>query len=110
MVRAIGKGKEPRKECPNIFLEAKINNAVPNNYDDTVFCAQNANEREASCEGDSGKYLEVNLLTDRVGQSQSTHGCSLSYFMFCCHFHIIKTKNFGTFASRLLATFLKNIA
>ena len=64
MVRAIGKGKEPRKECPNIFLEAKINNAVPNNYDDTVFCAQNANEREASCEGDSGKlYLKVNLLT-----------------------------------------------
>ena len=71
--RAIGKGKEPRSECPDIFLEAKINNAVPNNYDDTVFCAQNANEREASCEGDSGEsYLKVNLVNHMVPCSMIT--------------------------------------
>ena len=54
--RAIGRGNQPRDECADIFLEAKINNAVPNKYDETVFCAQNANENEATCRGDSGKF------------------------------------------------------
>ena len=56
---AIGKGKRPRDECSDIFLEAKINNALPENYDETVFCAKNANEREATCEGDSGKFYFI---------------------------------------------------
>ena len=45
----------PKKSCKNTYLPAKIKNALPNKYDQTVFCARNPNLKEATCRGDSGK-------------------------------------------------------
>ena len=62
ITKVIDKGGDPSSDCRNSYLPAKIKNALPYKYDQTVFCAQNSNTKEATCPGDSGKFcLMINL-------------------------------------------------
>ena len=67
---------------------------------DQVITGRNYNYAEALQIIQDEEYLEdadFDEIRHRVGRSQSTENRSLSYCIFCCHFHKIKIKNFGTF-------------
>ena len=57
VARAFKEGKNPSQACINNNLQGKIDANVPSKYSKNIFCAQNPTELEATCPGDSGKYL-----------------------------------------------------
>ena len=49
--------RNPEKSCPLFYIPHKINGSIPNHFEKSVFCAQNTNQVEGTCPGDSGGPL-----------------------------------------------------
>ena len=49
--------RNPEKSCPLFYIPHKVNGSIPNHFEKSVFCAQNTNQVEGTCPGDSGGPL-----------------------------------------------------
>ena len=54
---ALRNHRNPEKSCPLFYIPHKVNGSIPNHFEKSVFCAQNTNQVEGTCPGDSGGPL-----------------------------------------------------
>ena len=65
----LGIAENGKSNCDHVELLTQAKNAIPKGFTGNVFCGYNSVDEDATCKGDSGKYVTLCVITLNYGFS-----------------------------------------